>query len=46
MARRKEKEVGIVNVNITLLCVHEHIVGKTISTTHFVSSCSALVPHS
>jgi hypothetical protein len=46
VARREEKEVGIVNANITLLCIHEHIIGKAVSSTPFVSSCSALVPRS
>jgi len=46
VVRGEEKEVRIVNANTTLLCVLEHKVGKTISSTPFVSSCSVLVPRS
>ncbi len=46
MVRVEEKEVGIVNANTTLLCVLEHKVGKIVSSTPFVSSCSALVARS
>jgi hypothetical protein len=31
MARREEKEVGIINANTTLLCIPEHKVGKAVS---------------
>jgi hypothetical protein len=46
MARGEEKEVGIVNVNTTLLYILEHKVGKTVSSAPFVSNCNALIPHS
>jgi hypothetical protein len=46
MARGEEKEIGIVNANTTLFCKPKHKVVKIVSSTPFVNSCDALVPHS
>jgi hypothetical protein len=46
MARGEEKEVGILNVNTTLLFILKHRVGKTVSSAPFVSNCSVHEPRS
>jgi len=45
VARGEKKEVGIINANIIMFCVPEHKVGKTISSSPFVSSYSVPIPH-